>query len=72
MKEAEIYINNITWKQFQCDIPGRIIYKETDDGYEIEMLGVKDEDVDRMLETFYTYQSQKGLEEEGKLEGEGK
>lgn len=59
MKEAEMYINNITWKQFQTDIPGRIMYKETDDGYEIEMIGVKDEDIDKMLESFYGSQSQK-------------
>ncbi len=63
MREAEMYIDSITWKQFQCDIPGRIMYKETDSGYEIEMIGVDEDDIDKMLESFYEYQSQKGKNE---------
>lgn len=42
------------WKPVDIDIPGRVIHKKRSDGrYEIEMLGVEEENIDKILDKIW-------------------
>lgn len=49
------------WKPLDIDISGRVIHKERSDGrHEIEMLGVKEENIDDVLDKIWSKDTKKG------------